>query len=560
MASEETFALVIGAGPVGMIAALDLHWRGVPVVIVNDRTGTSTHPKCNHTSGRSLEYLRRIGVANELRSVPSLNTVQRDVEYMTTFCGFEIGRTPFALPMKNGDKPVGGLAALRVTAEPPVMIPQPALEAKLKELLEKAVGDNVRFGWKATEIIEESDRVIVPLRHVETGEERVVSAKYVVACDGAGSLARRTIGAVLEGESGGGSSGVMSGSMLSYHVESPNLVEVSGRPAAMLTTMITHRFRAISMLQNDGTRWIFHFQVPQGKDGAEMDARDVVRTMIGNDDVEFDILSGGPWAGGLALVADRYQSRRIFLAGDAAHLYTPMGGTGMNVGIGDAINVCWKVAAVHDGWAGNALTGSYELERRPIGIRNSRFGVDHAKIHAAWILPEDLEEAGPVAAENRRAWGEKIMVEDRPMFNAAGVLLGERYEGSPIVAGDNKAAPADDLFHYTPSDRAGGRLPHYWLADGRALQDLLGPGYTLLCFENVDTAPLETAAAAAGMPLSVIKAPPAPVESGITHPLVLVRPDLYIAWSGPKLPDAEALVDRVRGAIPQHAIPTKVAA
>ncbi len=242
------------------------------------------------------------------------------------------------------------------------------------------------------------------------------------------------------------------------------------------------------MYSQDGREtWVVHYQVPPGADWRAVDGKAVIAAMIGAD-VAFEIISGGPWTGGLALVAEHYQSGPVFLAGDAAHLFTPLGGLGMNTGIGDVMNLCWKLAAVHQGWAGPRLLDSYEIERRPMGVRNSQLGIRCTRIMDGWALPPGFEDDSAAADARRRAFGARIIEEDRAQYLTVGIQLGERYEDSPIVCPDAHDAPPDTWDSYTPLDRPGARAPHFWLAPGRAAYDEFGKGFTLLDFGAPDGA------------------------------------------------------------------------
>src|SRR5262249_3344851 len=292
--------------------------------------------------------------------------------------------------------------------------------------------------------------------------------------------------------------------------------------------------------------WVVHYQVPQGIDWRTVDTRATIRAMLGAD-VPFDIISGGPWTGGLALVAEHYQHGPVFLAGDAAHLFTPLGGLGMNTGIGDVMNLCWKLAAVHQGWAGPRLVESYETERRPMGVRNSQLGIRCTRIMDGWLLPSDFEADTAAADIARRAFGVRIMEEPTPQSPPGGIQLGERYEHPPIVCPDDTPAPPDTWDRYTPVERAGARTPHFWLAPGRAAYDGFGKGFTLLDFGAADGArALEDAARARGVPLKTLRL--GPPHGLYRSRLVLVRADQHIAWHGDKVADAAAVIDRVRGA------------
>ena len=336
--------------------------------------------------------------------------------------------------------------------------------------------------------------------------------------------------------------------MLSSHIRAPNLVTDSGRPPAIINWITNHEARGFMFAQDENTRWIVHYQVPHGVDWRTVDLNATVRKMIGAD-TEFEIISSGPWTGGVALIAERYQTKRIFLAGDAAHLFTPLGALGMNTGIGDAINICWKLAAVHAGWAGANLLATYEPERRPIGFRNSKHGITCAQKQSAWPIPPNVEEPGPEAEAARKKLGEYCVEDDKDQYNTVGIQLGERYEASPIVLADATPAPPDEFHSYIAHDRAGARLPHFALPDGTSLYAALGPDFSLIAFGDADTSAFEAAARVRKMPLTVVRiagaARPEPYENN----LVLVRPDHHIAGHGAVAStQADTLMDRICGA------------
>jgi hypothetical protein len=313
-----------------------------------------------------------------------------------------------------------------------------------------------------------------------------------------------------------------------------------------MTWILNHAMRGMMYSQDGRETWVVHYQVPPGTDWRAVDGKAVIAAMIGAD-VAFEIISGGPWTGGLALVAEHYQSGRVFLAGDAAHLFTPLGGLGMNTGIGDVMNLCWKLAGVHQGWAGRRLLESYETERRPMGLRNSQLGVRCTRVMDGWILPPNIEDDSAAAEADRCTFGARIMEEDRPQYLTVGIQLGERYETSPVIWSDDDPAPPDSWDSYTPVERAGARAPHFWLAPGRAAYDEFGPGFTLIDFGAPEGArALEAAAATRSLPLKTLRL--APPERLYRRKLALIRPDHHIAWHGDAVDDALAVIDRVRGA------------
>jgi hypothetical protein len=252
------------------------------------------------------------------------------------------------------------------------------------------------------------------------------------------------------------------------------------------------------------------------------------------------------------VVADRFRDRRAFICGDAAHLWVPYAGYGMNAGIADAMNLSWHLAAHLTGWAPESILDAHQRERQPITEQVSRFAMKHAMgaIRERTSMPRELEDATPAGESARRALGEASYALHVQQFACEGLNFGYFYDDSPVIAYDGESAPGYTMHTHTPSTAPGCRTPHFWLPDGRPLMDALGPWYTLLRFDaGVDVAPIVVAAANVGMPLSVLDADSGDLPAAYRHRLLLSRPDHHVAWRGDALPaDIAALVDRIRGA------------
>jgi hypothetical protein len=263
--------------------------------------------------------------------------------------------------------------------------------------------------------------------------------------------------------------------------------------------------------------------------------------------VVYETLYVGQWTQRLML-ADRYRDGRVFLAGDAAHLVIPTGGLGMNTGVGDAVDLAWKLSGTLRGWGGPRLLESYEAERRSVGARNVAASRKAAGGRRAWRAAWRPEisadsEAGARARADLTAIADR---EQRWSNDLLGIELGYRYTDSPMIAREYGEEPDPDSFSYTPTTWPGTRLPHIWLDDGTAIADHLGRCFTLLHAPGADDAAGKFAAAFAriGAPFATFElrsAAAAPVYED--HSLILVRPDLHVVWRGhgqPPSPDTLA--------------------
>ncbi len=297
--------------------------------------------------------------------------------------------------------------------------------------------------------------------------------------------------------------------------------------------------------------WLCHMALRPGTEWDDIEVDEALAAMLGAH-VPREILGIERWTS-RRLVADRYRAGNVFLAGDAAHIWIPLGGFGMNAGIGDATNLAWMLAAVYHGWGAANLLDAYEVERRPIGDLVSNSAVQIMKNRApAMQMPEGFEDASDRGEEIRREVGERIVAADASQFNSVGVQLGYYYDNSPINWNDGSPPPEFALDKYVPTSRPGSRAPHVWLDGGVSLYDRLGPDFTLLKLgvSPGDTSALEAAASRRQVPLKVVTITESSVLAAYDgFPLILVRPDQHVAWRGKSVPaDSLTLIDRIRGA------------
>jgi hypothetical protein len=257
-----------------------------------------------------------------------------------------------------------------------------------------------------------------------------------------------------------------------------------------------------------------------------------------------EVLARGAWTAGHSLVAERFGAGRVFVGGDAAHLFTPTGGLGYNTAVEDAVNLGWKLAAVLKGQAGPRLLESYDAERRPLALRNTAYAKGFAD-SLGIEPPAQIEDDTPAGDAARRRAGEHFARHGAAEFNIPGITFGARYDGSPAIIGDGTSPPPDRPNIYVPTGCPGGRPPHLWLADGRSLFDAFGFGWTLLRLGKAEGAELQREARRLGADLTVVDLKTEEARELYGAELALIRPDQVLAWRGNDARAAEAILARL---------------
>jgi hypothetical protein len=288
-------------------------------------------------------------------------------------------------------------------------------------------------------------------------------------------------------------------------------------------------------------------------DPAAIDPVELIRRGTGLRDLDIEIVGTDLWVAN-RLVADAYSRGRVFLAGDACHLHPPFGGFGMNMGIGDAVDLGWKMSAWLDGWGGDGLLATYETERRPVHERTIAEAVHNFGLTGNQLVRPALEEPGLVGEATRHEVADIIEATKVREFRTLGIVLGMRYEKSPIVVADGSEPPPDDFMLYVPSAYPGCLAPHLWLSDGSSLYDHFGNGFTLLVTEGDlgATEQLCSAAAKRNVPLKTLAPADLRLRDRYCAKLALIRPDQHVAWRGDELPaDCDALLALVTGSGPE---------
>jgi hypothetical protein len=389
------------------------------------------------------------------------------------------------------------------------------------------------------------DHVEVRAAHTETGEELSVRSQYLAGCDGPRSMVRKTIGVEFEGVAGE-KRGFMGGTMLASLLDIPRFYEALDQDRAWQYVAVNPERRAIFIAVDGVSRFTMHTQLPSPGMGSDAWVAESVRLALGRD-VPFKIVAMAEWTAGFTLVAQKMKSGRVFLAGDAAHLFTPTGGLGYNTSVDDVCNLGWKLDAVLKGWAHPSLLDSYAAERHPIAKRNTAFARKSADTLGGLSATPQHEQPGPEGDALRADLGAKLDAHAKAEFNTAGIQLGVYYGDSPVIVRDGSTDPLSDPHRYEPSSVPGARAPHLWLSDTECLYDKLGPGFTLICGDAPPSATFASQASAAGIPLTQVSLPANLAGTLYPRRFTLVRPDQHVAWRGDADLDAAVVLRRVTG-------------
>ncbi|TXL67084.1 FAD-dependent monooxygenase [Zeimonas arvi] len=537
LAHEAAFEVAIaGGGPVGLMLAIELGRRGVRTLLVNERPDTSPHPQANATQARTMEHYRRLGFADRIRATGLPPDYPTDICYFTRYARHELAR--FALPSSRDARVlVRNLGGSWSAAELPHRGSQMFIERVLRDEAAKLPSVSLRYGCRLAGFEQAEDGVTLQL---DPGGEPV-RAQWLVGCDGARSGVRRALGIGWTGETGIRRD-FMGGRMMAMHFRSPDLYAVIGRPPAWMYWTFNAGRRSFMAAIDGVDAFVFHTQLRSDEDPEAIDD-EALKAMFFETlgaRCELSLLSRSSWLAGHALVAERLREGRVFLAGDAAHLFTPTGGLGYNTGVEDAVNLGWKLAAVLREGAPASLLDSYEAERRPAAIRNTGHARGFADSIGLLVPPEGLEDETSEGEALRRQAGERLLAHAKAEFDIPGITFGTRCDGSPIVARDDEAPPPDRADLYQPTSIPGGRAPHAWLPDGGSLFDRLGFGFTLLELapdEPVgDAPPVQDIAGLTHLRIVAAEARAAGLRDLYPRRFTLIRPDQVVAWRGERLP------------------------
>jgi len=531
--SISTDVLIVGGGPVGLALAVELGQRGVACMVAEEQERIGRQPRAKTTNVRSMEFFRRWGLAGAVRDAAPLPAdYPSNIVFATRLFGprlTTIHNAFYATQARN-----------ELFSEYAQWIPQYKIESVLREAAGALPSVKLRFGLRFTGLSQDEQGVTAELQNAD-GSRMAIRAQYLIGADGPRSPTRAAIGSRMKGQGA---------YALNFNIIARirGMEELLAREPAVMYWLVNPDAPGFTGPMDVDDTWFFGCVAESGQ--AEMsdeEARDWINRAFGRD-MQPEILQIDLW-NAMALTAESYSLGRVFLAGDACQLRPPFGGYGMNLGLGDAVDLGWKLAACLQGWGGPGLLDSYQAERKPVHERfvaESVFNYDHV---AHRLLRDGLEDPGEAGKAARQALGEEIARVKPREFHTLGVVKGYGYGDSRIVVPDGTPEPEPIVDPLIPSARPGAIAPHAWLADGSSLYDLFGPGFTLLVTEGAeDGAALAAEAARLGMPITVATPDDARLRALYGARLALIRPDQHVAWRGDSLPDDTAgLLAQVTG-------------
>lgn len=560
----ETSVLIVGGGPVGLALAVDLGWRGVDCVLIDQSDGKVLLPRASGISARTMEYCRRWGIVDQVKAAGFPLDYALSIAFCTSLAGHLLEKEEYP--------PLQAMKPLSFSPENKHRCPQHMFDPVLEKVALSHASVNLQRECRLEAFEETDNEVVAHVRRLNSasaydftaerfavragpaqqsndstlGELFTIRCQYLVACDGVESGVRTALNIGLEGQP-----------VLSYSV------------SALLRSPMLHRRHD----KGEAERYIFvgpegvwgNLTVVDGRQdwrltiaGSEqkMDLKNLdmaayIRRCFGTDEYPFELKLITPWRR-RQLVAKKYRQGRVFLAGDAVHAMSPTGGFGAGTGVGDSVDLSWKLEGALRGWAGSKLLDSYELERHPIGVRNSAAAANNFK---PWQVKLDFSKVldeSPDGARARTEIGRALKESFLGEWETWGTTMGYRYEGSPICVPDGTPAFPDNHMVYTQTARPGSRAPHAWLRDGRSTLDLFGRGFVLLRFGSAapDPGMIEDEALRRGLPFKVESIDQPEIAALYERRLVLVRPDGHVAWRSDDLPvDPKRVIDVVRGVL-----------
>ncbi len=525
----ETDVLIVGGGPVGMAIAVELRYQGIDCIIIEQTNGVVTDPKVSTVGPRSMELCRRWGIAEEIRNAGWPYDHTLDIAWVTAVGGHEIFRVKFP---SYADRSLPDY-----TPEPEQVCPQNWVAPVFMDHLGQYPDGSLRLLTRLDSFEQTDEGVIAQVTNLDSDAREVIHARYMVACDGARSTVRKACGV----DSKKFHETTVFQSIVFY---APYLAAQLKQHNAMVFYLVNPTLQE-PLRAVDG-RGHYRLILKPHEDGRLRDPLEGIREAIAID-TPIKVISNLQWHL-THRVAEHFRHGNIFFVGDSAHTLSPSGGFGMNTGIGDALDLGWKLAASLKGWAGSNLLDTYETERRPIAVRNLEEANANLERTQKRAIPPAIMSDSPEGEQIRISMAEGMERSNvKREFDAPGVHFGFRYE-SPAIIPDG-TPPSDDASQWTQSSYPGCRAPHAWLESGKSTLDLFGHGFVLMCFKEQQKVEIfKKSCQQRSVPLTVQQIDNPEIAKLYERAYVLVRPDGHVAWRGDILPeDPSGLIDRVRG-------------
>jgi 2-polyprenyl-6-methoxyphenol hydroxylase-like FAD-dependent oxidoreductase len=523
---------ILGAGPAGLALANELSWRGIRCILIDRLTQPLDFPTSESIHARTMEHFRRWGIADDVRNAGFPLDMPRSVSFVTRLKGYDLGRVE--RPSNREQQRFSGT----ISPEGPIWCPKFLFEEVMRRRLREAETTEFLSGHEVTGFTQDEAGVEISVHELATDRKFTLRSSFLAACDGASSGTRKALGIDFEGT-------FAEGRNLGIFLRSPALADIMTARRGVMADIVNADFSANISAVDGKDLWRLIVFMRDGDPGA-LDPLTCVYKAVGSD-IDVEILDARTWAGH-TVVANCFKSGRVFLVGDAAHLLWPRGGFGMNTGVGDAVDLGWKLDATLRGWGGAELLSSYEMERRPVAIRNVTEAAGNYRAEAALPISPLLDEPGPQGDAKRLRTSQAILATRTREWNTIGLQLGYIYEGSPICWHVQEPTRETDGGSYVPTTRPGARAPHVWLSDHKSTVDHYGRGFCLVHRADVDVSTFSTAAAERNIPFSKLQLAGKDQEVLYEKAMVLVRPDGQVAWRSDELPpDPGAILDLTRG-------------
>jgi 2-polyprenyl-6-methoxyphenol hydroxylase-like FAD-dependent oxidoreductase len=527
--------VVVGGGPVGIATAIELGVRGRSVLVVECEDGVVRYPTAESIDTASMELLRRWGIAEAVLRSGFPADERRDISFVSRITTHELARFPRPSNADRRDTTRG------LSPEGGVWWPKFWFDPTLRARAAAEPTVDLRFGWTCDGFDDGINGVSVRLCSAEHGR-RTMRAQFLVACDGAGSSIRRTLGIASLRDSDHARA-----RWQGAFVRLPGLRERIPHAPAVQYYLVNPR-RIILGSLDGGDLWRVTYPLKGEECPTPSDVRATIADALECAVEAVEVFDTREWSGD-AVVAESFRSGHVLLAGDAAHRMWPSGGHGMNTGLGDVANLGWKLEAVLCGWAPDTLLDTYTTERRPHCERMVRRAWHNYRADNAILPQPTLDDPGQ--EEARTVLGEQIVSTRQTEWRSLGAQLDVRYPESSLVVSDGTPEPPTDPERYVPTARPGHRAPHVALPDGRSLLDLFRGRFTLLNLTpTADSSALVEAFRSRRIPVDVESVDAERARETYGRAIVLVRPDGIVAWRDDSWSrDPDVLVDQVTGRI-----------